>query len=390
MSIRPPHALLVTSDPRLEGDLQAAFASLRDFRPPIIHLARGTDEAADAARGRLPDLVFLDLNDGADAMLGLAERIRRESPRSQVHAVYRADALESLGLDSAAVMDAVRRGIRGFLRCPISNDELAAALSDGAAPGRIGGEDEATVTSFISNKGGVGKSTLSVNVASDLATRHGERTLLIDASLQLGVCAAMLGIESPRTLLDGVNEVDRLDGTLLREIANRHSSGLHMLAAPRNAEEAAMIDEERLSRLINVARRSFDHVVIDTFPMIDNLVVSILDVSDRSFFVFQEYVPQVIGATHYLQTLRRIGIDESQLRVVVNGGHPRVAGSLRKADIESHIGRAVDFEVPYDKGVLVATNLGQPHVLGKGRRRAFGRAVRAMATDVESLRAARV
>src|SRR5205085_1192326 len=82
---------------------------------------------------------------------------------------------------------------------------------------------------------GVGKSTISVNLACGLATRHPERVLLLDASLQMGVCATMLDLQPEASLTDAAQERDRLDEVLLRQLATPHPCGLHLLPAPADA-----------------------------------------------------------------------------------------------------------------------------------------------------------
>ena len=95
----------------------------------------------------------------------------------------------------------------------------------------------------------MGKSTTAVNAAVGLAVRHPERVLLIDASLQMGVCASLLDLTPATSLTDVVREKDRLDETLIRQLAVPHKSGLHLLAAPADAVEAGDIDDEVMSRI---------------------------------------------------------------------------------------------------------------------------------------------
>ena len=124
----------------------------------------------------------------------------------------------------------------------------------------------------------------------------------------------MLGFEAATTVTEGLEEIERLDATMLRDMAARHSCGLRLLAAPANAEDAARIHEEDLARLIRIARKGFDYVIVDTFPMLDAAVVSILDSSDLTFVVFQDFVAQVLGASNLLKTLEKIGFGRDQCR----------------------------------------------------------------------------
>ncbi len=243
-----------------------------------------------------------------------------------------------------------------------------------------------SVVSFISNKGGVGKSTLSVNTACDLATRHPGQVLLIDASLQLGICGLMLDIIPPATLTDAVREKERLDETLLRRLTVSHPCGLHLLAAPKDAVEAAEVDDASFARVLNVARRVFDYVVIDTFPILDSLVLSLLDVSDLVLVVLQGTVPNVVGAVKFISVLDGLGVPPERQRVVLNQNYAGFAGNLTPADIEQRLGREIDYVFPYRKKMLVAMNTGRPFILNSLRFFGFGRQMTALVDDIESVR----
>ena len=100
--------------------------------------------------------------------------------------------------ESAVLLAAVRAGVKDFLRRPVSSTELGDLLGARAAIRRLrAGATAGKIVSFVSNKGGVGKSTLAVNAAVGLALQHPERVLLVDLSIQMGVCASMLDLRPP-------------------------------------------------------------------------------------------------------------------------------------------------------------------------------------------------
>src|SRR5205814_4235718 len=109
---------------------------------------------------------------------------------------------------------------------PLSATELRAVLDRlfSRLPGTAAGV-QGRVAAFLSNKGGVGKSVLAVNVACALALRHPDEVLLIDTSLQLGACALMLDLKPTTSIVDAVRERDRLDTTLLRHLTLNQGSG---------------------------------------------------------------------------------------------------------------------------------------------------------------------
>ena len=242
------------------------------------------------------------------------------------------------------------------------------------------------VIAASSNKGGVGKSTLCVNMACELALRYPGKVLLIDASLQLGVCGLMLDIVPQATLTDAVREKERLDETLLKRLTQTHACGLHLLAAPKDAVEAADVDDASFARVLNIARRVFDYIVVDTFPLLDSLMLSLLDVAELVFVVFQGTVPNVVGAVRYLSVLDALGVPHERQRLVLNQNYGRFSGCLTAADIQQRIARPLDYVFPYQKRLMVAMNTGQPYILKSMRLFGFGKEMSALVDDVEAVR----
>jgi len=160
---------------------------------------------------------------------------------------------------------------------------------------------------FVSNKGGVGKSTRATNTGVAIARRGKQSVLLNDGSIQMGVAAALLDLTPNATLTDLARESERFDPTMIRQTAAVHSSGLHLLAAPADAVEAMEIDDVLMARIITMARQTYDIVIVDTFPMFDRIVIAALDLSDRVYVVLENVVPTLLGGVKLLGVLERIG-----------------------------------------------------------------------------------
>jgi pilus assembly protein CpaE len=159
---------------------------------------------------------------------------------------------------------------------------------------------------------------------------------------------------------------------------------LHLLAAPADAVEAMEVDDTLMAQVITLARRSYDYVILDTFPLFDRVVVAVLDLSDRAYIVVENVVPTLLGAVKLLDVLERIGFPAERQCIVVNR-HQRVAGNLAATDIAVRLERQIDHVLPFDKRVIAAANSGQP-ILGKllpfG---GFARGLQRLVAEVESL-----
>ena len=113
----------------------------------------------------------------------------------------------------------------------------------------------------------------------------------------------MLDLEPTLTLTDAARERDRLDEMLIRQLATVHESGLHLLAAPSNALEGSEVNDDLISRVLTLSRRAYDYVIVDTFPLFDAVVMSVVDASDVAYIVLENVVPTLLGATKLLSLL---------------------------------------------------------------------------------------
>ena len=186
----------------------------------------------------------------------------------------------------------------------------------------------------------------------------------------------------------GKRQRRRAEWCLLRELTLEHESGLHLMAAPIDAVQATEIDDAGFARVLNLARRTFDYVVVDTFPLVDRLVISALDVSDLVYLLTQGTVPNIVGLARFLPVIDGIGVPRERQRIVLNLNHAKTAGGLTAADAERRLERRVDWVLPYTKGLLGALNKGNPYVLRSSRWYGFTKRIVKIADEVESIREA--
>lgn len=384
-----PDILVLTDDPQLQGELQTAAAAL-GVRQPRVRFAADHAALLEAIRSRPPDVVLAPFGDTHGDVARLAKELATFAPPVPLAAIFRPNGFRDNVSESNVLIEAMRAGTRDFLRRPISTTELRTLLDNlrpvnghaSSLPANTFGR----VITFISNKGGVGKSTLAVNTAVGLAMRHPGCVLLIDGSLQMGVAAALLDVQPESTLSDAAAERDRLDVTMIRQIATQTPFGVHLLAAPRDAIDAMEVDDALMSRIITLARRTYDFVIVDTFPMFDRVVVATLDLSDRAYVVMENVVPTLLGAVKLLEVLERIGFPAERQRLIVNRMQ-RIAGSLTLPNIAARMNRPIDHVLPFDKRVITAANSGEP-IGARSLRFAFGgflRPLRALIDEIDGL-----
>lgn len=380
--------LICSPDPLLRDEVESAVTRL-DVDPPVVHVAANLLRGVETARARQPRIALLDVTEDFDALRSLTRELSAVAPETVLVGVYRLDSLSSQVWDRTAqggvFVEGLRLGLRDFLRRPISATDLEQLFgrvlsTPRTTPARVG-----TTIAFISNKGGVGKSTLAVNVACRLAQKHPERVLLLDCSLQMGVCASMLDLQPKTTLLDAARERTRLDETLLRKLTTPHSSGLELLAAPPDAISASELEDETISRVLALARRVYDYVLVDTFPLFDRTVISLLDVCDLSYLVLENVVPTVLSAVKLVELMNGLGYSQERRRVVVNR-YSRTAGNPSLADVGRSVGETVDHVLPFDRRAMTAANIGQPFALRRLRFSGLERGLSGIVAEIEGLK----
>lgn len=381
--------VILTDDPQLQSELQTAASALGE-RQPRLRFAADRHALLDAVRSKPPGLVLAPFGDAPGEVARLASELAAFAPPIPLAAIFRPNGFRDDVSESGVLIDAMRAGVRDFLRRPISTTEMRTLLDNLTHVNGHAVLSASTtfgsVITFISNKGGVGKSTLAVNTAVGLAQRYPGRVLLIDGSLQMGVAAALLDVQPESTLSDAAAERDRLDVTMVRQIATQTPCGVHLIAAPRDAVEAMEVDDALMSRVITLARRTYDFVIVDTFPMFDRVVIATLDLSDRAYVVMENVVPTLLGAVALLNVLERIGFPADRQKLIVNRMQ-RIAGSLALPDIAARMNRPIDHMFPFDKQVIVAANSGEPIgarsiTFGFG---GFPRPLRSLVDEVASL-----
>ena len=235
------------------------------------------------------------------------------------------------------------------------------------------------VVTVFSPKGGTGKTVTATNLAASLAKQHGKRTLLLDLDLQFGDAAIMLGIEPEKTIYDFVTAPGELDSEKLAGYTTKHSSGLEVLPAPLRPEDAELVTEAKLARLLEVARESFDAIVVDTSPFFHGPMLATLDRTDELLLLCLLDVPTVKNVKLSLQTLELLSFPHDRVRLVLRRTNTKVG--MKPREVEGALERKLSYEVVSDGAVPLAVNRGVPVVLSDPRNE-FSKGVSAMAKSL--------
>jgi len=232
------------------------------------------------------------------------------------------------------------------------------------------------IVTVFSPKGGTGKTVTATNLGATFAKLEGRRTLVIDLDLQFGDAAIMLGVEPEKTIYDLVVAPGELDSEKLAGYTTRHQSGLDILPAPLRPEDAELVTEGKLARLLEVARDSYEVIVVDTSPFFHGPMLATLDRTDELLIVCGLDVPTLKNVRLSLQTLELLSFPSNRVRFVLNRANSKVG--LTKKELEGALDVRIGFEMPSSRSVPLSVNRGVPVVLAESGSD-FAIALRAMA-----------
>jgi pilus assembly protein CpaE len=223
------------------------------------------------------------------------------------------------------------------------------------------------MVAVFSPKGGVGTTTVAVNIAAAHAAKRPDRVLLIDLALQFGQVATHLNLAPRQTLADlAHDEQSQREPELLRTYATKHASGLHVLAAPGSPDLAELVLPHHVERLLETALMTYDAIVIDAGSVLNAHSLTALERAEAVLLPVHPEVAALKAVHSLLEYLDHTGSIRTKTTFVLNNAFDRVI--LKMRDLESALGAKVTAELPYDGFLfLKAVNEGNPIVLGAPR-----------------------
>ncbi len=318
--------------------------------------------------GELPDVLVVGPGASPDAVLTLASRLDVQTPGISV--VLITEASQQMW------QAAMRSGIRDLLPPSASVPDIRDALdrASQAATGRRrvlrpGGEPErytGRVITIASPKGGVGKTTVSTNLAIGLTASAPQSTVLVDLDVQFGDVASALGLTPEYTLPDAVRGPASEDTMVLKTFLTQHPSGLNAECGAETPADGDTVTADDVSRLLASLAREFRYVVVDTAPGLSPHTLAALDRASDVVMLSSMDVPGVRGLRKELDVLRELCMIPAGRHVVMNFADPK--GGLSVRDVELAIGAGVDVVLPRSGSVPASTNQGVP-LVQSGRRR---------------------
>jgi pilus assembly protein CpaE len=318
---------------------------------------------ADVLSEAPPDLAVVSLDADKDKAATLVGQIAHDHPRMPILVISG---------DNQAILQSLQRGAKFFLTQPVVLEDLLVVLrkiqreshqglshhsgTSGAAP------RGAQIISVLGTRGGVGCTTLGVNLAATLAADSANTVCLVDLDLGLGDCDVALDLMADHTIADLAVNIDKLDLNYIRRSVLLHKpTNVHLLAHPLQISDIGIIQPPHVERILNLLKFNFTHLILDLSKGLTPIDLAALDMSDLILVIVQLELSSLRNAVRMLMTLgEQEGIAE-KVRVIVNrvdSGINEASISLKKA--ETTIGKPIFWQIPNDaKAVLGARVAGE-------------------------------
>lgn len=346
-----------------EPTMQMRFKQLFEVENEaiIVGLAATAEETIQKAKALQPDIVLLDLNLPDMDGFAATEILSVEVPFSGIILMGSRSGHEDL-------RKAMLAGAKDYIVKPFPSEDLFNAINQVYASTKRRRVDakkvgDGKVITVFSPRGGVGKTVLSTNLGVALAAIDSScKVAIVDCNLQFGDVAMALNIMPKASISDMVTDIEHLDERVLSRYMVNFTDNLHVLPAPFQPEKAESITQQHLTSVIDLLKKHYHYVVIDTAPLFNDIILGIMDITDLLLLLA---VPDIMTTKNIrlsLDTLNTLGYPQEKIILVLNRANSKSGLSI--AEMEESLHREFFATLPRDSElVLSSINRGVPFVL---------------------------
>jgi pilus assembly protein CpaE len=303
-----------------------------------------------------PDIGIVVLDSDVEKAILLMEQLKESNASCEIIAI-------SSSTDGQLILRSIRAGAKEYLTMPLDVEELVASLDQIASRKYSGTEGKlraSKIIAFCGASGGVGCTSLAVNVGCILASNPANSAALVDLDLAVGDADVFLDTIPDYSLVDVTQNIARLDVQLLKRSMTKHPSGLYLLPRPVQLQDLALINPDSLRRVFGLLKASFTHVILDLSKGFTEVDVAALEMANEIVMVVQLDLPSLRNLVRLLTSFDEIAEIRDKVRIIVNrAGLESGQISLKKA--RETIGREVFGQIPNDYRTMVEVrNNGVP------------------------------
>ncbi|MBN2296136.1 MAG: AAA family ATPase [Pirellulales bacterium] len=296
-----------------------------------------------------PDIGLVVIDSHKDKALNLITSVSESSPECAILVV-------SGSSDGNLILQAIRAGAKEFLTQPLHVEELLGAL--GRISERRFGRSDASkprgsqVIAVAGSTGGVGTTSVAVNLACAMAKEEVNSVALVDLDLCLGDADVQLDTIPEYTLVDVAQNVSRLDFSLLKRSLTKHSSGVYLLPRPVQLEDVSLITPENVQRVLGLMKASFSHLIVDLSKSYSPVDIAALKLASDILMVTQLDLPCLRNMVRLMASFKEMEGVVDKVKVVVNrAGLENGQITLKKA--QETIGKDIFWQLPNDYRTMI-------------------------------------
>ena len=291
----------------------------------------------------LPDLVIIEMGESWDKALLRIQAIRNMSPTSEIF-------LTAAHTDTSILLCALRTGVQEFLPQPLQKEDLHDALQRFEARyqnHRQQSTRRSKLINVLGSKGGVGTTTVAVNLAVSLQEIHpNSSVVLVDLNVPFGDVALYLDIEPIHTFGDIASDPFRLDETFLTSLLSRHPSGLYLLPSADRMIESSTQMPDCVEQSLELLQGMFDYVVLDSGDAFDDITVTTLKQPSTLFLISTLTLPVMRNTKRLVTFLSDLDFSMESIKIIVNRYQSKYELSLH--DFEKTLRQIPFWTIPND------------------------------------------
>lgn len=313
------------------------------------------EKAFNAIAELQKSLLLIEIEEDEDFSIDFIKRVAEKNPNCRILAFTQY-------YNTELVIKAMREGALEILRFPIIKEKFTNALEDIKAEilGEKNKKDKCKVISVFSNKGGVGKTSIAMNLALELAKNTRENVVLVDLNFQLGDVTTFWDLKPSFNISYMLKNIDGIKKDfLLNTLEKYKDTSLYILADPPYFKQADYVSEKNIEKLLEVLKTSFSYIVIDTTSGFGGKTMKALALSDLVLLLATMNLPALRNCQRCLELFESEGFDNNKIKILVN--RYMESEDIKVEDVEKLLKKKVFWKIPNNYFTMMsAINLGVP------------------------------
>jgi pilus assembly protein CpaE len=360
---RNPRVIVIDQDQVARSEVQKMLA-LSGFA--VLGEAGYGIEAVSLAKETEPDVIVIAIEEPVVRALQTVEAVADLLPQSPVVAY-------SSIKDPASMRKAMLAGVSDYLVTPVREEDLinsihAVLANEERKRARIAGETDepvacGTVLTVFGAKGGIGKTTISTNLATAIVQKTGQSVALVDLDTRFGDVAILMDIPVERSIADLALPEEEINREMLQDCLYTHNTGVTILPAPVRPTDWRNVHAGHIERVVTLLAQTYDYVILDTPGTFNDIVARALELATLVLLVATVDMASLKDTLLAIDMLRSWNFPQEKVKLVINSTNE--ATNVQPQEVKRMLGRDVFWSIPYDRNISTSTQLGMPVVVAK-------------------------